>query len=521
MKSCLDWNRDSWRRVILSEESDMVIRRSIGFFLASAGIALSVLVSTSRAGAAEGCDKAPYLTRQAHLTKDKEKAVKLFTQVIEMCPGYIRPYELLGNHYRKEGQNDQAMALFTKAAELGTNNYKLYHLLASLLFEKKELDDAHRYIQKSLSIRGDHQEALELRKKIEAAIDREGPKLILYEPAAARGLAVALAKESLTVRGLATDKSGVAWVKVNQLDASLDETGNFLRDIPVNVGANTVVVEAADRLGNRTTLSVPVERKASRIPVSGPASASDVYGKSVAVVIGVNRYEKWPALESAAEDATAVRKRLQEMGFEDITLILDKDATQARILTELFHNLSRKVGADDRVLFYFAGHGQTEDLPNGGKRGYIIPVDGEPGQEASTAISMEQVRSLSSRISAKHILYVMDSCYSGLGLSRSAGTSPSLSGFLRKVASIRAIQIVTAGGSGEQAQERGGHGLFTGFFLKCLEGEGDINKDGVVTGSELGTYLRPAVSEASSQAQTPLYGRLEGEGEFLFFIGKR
>jgi hypothetical protein len=62
--------------------------------------------------------------------------------------------------------------------------------------------------------------------------------------------------------------------------------------------------------------------------------------------------------------------------------------------------------------------------------------------------------------------------------------------------------------------------LFTGFFLKALEGEADINKDGVVTGSELGAYLRPTVSEASNQAQTPLYGRLEGEGEFLFFIGK-
>lgn len=86
---------------------------------------------------------------------------------------------------------------------------------------------------------------------------------------------------------------------------------------------------------------------------------------------------------------------------------------------------------------------------------------------------------------------------------------------------MRAVQIVTAGGTGEQAQERGGHGLFTGFFLKALEGEADMNKDGVVTASELGGYLRPTVSEASSQAQTPLYGRLEGEGEFLFFIGKR
>jgi hypothetical protein len=52
-------------------------------------------------------------------------------------------------------------------------------------------------------------------------------------------------------------------------------------------------------------------------------------------------------------------------------------------------------------------------------------------------------------------------------------------------------------------------------------GNGDFNKDNVVTGTELGAYLKPAISNVSNQVQTPLYGRLEGEGEFLFFIQKR
>jgi uncharacterized caspase-like protein len=68
-------------------------------------------------------------------------------------------------------------------------------------------------------------------------------------------------------------------------------------------------------------------------------------------------------------------------------------------------------------------------------------------------------------------------------------------------------------------QEKEGHGLFTTYFLRALDGEADINMDGVVTGTELGAYLRPQVSDASRNAQTPLFGRLEGEGEFLFFVG--
>jgi hypothetical protein len=57
-------------------------------------------------------------------------------------------------------------------------------------------------------------------------------------------------------------------------------------------------------------------------------------------------------------------------------------------------------------------------------------------------------------------------------------------------------------------------------YLPLLSGQADLNKDNVVTGTELGAYLRPTVSNASGQAQTPLFGRLEGEGEFLFFVVK-
>ena len=60
-------------------------------------------------------------------------------------------------------------------------------------------------------------------------------------------------------------------------------------------------------------------------------------------------------------------------------------------------------------------------------------------------------------------------------------------------------------------REKEGHGFFTTYFLRALQGEADINKDNVVTSTELGAYIKPTVYNASNQAQTPLYGRLEGE----------
>ena len=468
------------------------------------------------------CNKAPHFLWKGRLEPDKDQAHINFQKAIEYCPGYIRPYELVGNWYRKEGRIDEAVENFTKAADLGTANYKLYYLLASLMLQKGDLDAASHNIKKSLSIRSDYPKAVKLNEEIEGTIDNEGPKIILYEPSTRRGMKLVKTFENLTVRGLATDKSGVAWIKINQKETPLDERGNFLKDIPIKLGKNTILVEAADSLGNRAQISIDIEGEAYALPpltrVESTTQKEALYGKSYAVVIGINQYEKWPGLEFAVADAKAIKNTLQQTGFDNITLITNKEATQRRILTELFHNLPEKVGRNDRVLFYFAGHGQTQDLPEGGKKGFIIPVDAELDGYASSSISMEQIRSLSSKIAAKHIIFIMDSCYSGLGLNRSAGVWPGISDYLRKVSSMRVVQIITAGGQGEQVQEKDGHGLFTSYFLKALEGEADLDKDRVVTGTELGAYLRPIVSNASRQSQTPLFGRLEGEGEFLFFV---
>ena len=198
--------------------------------------------------ATDGCDKASNFFWKGRFGTQNNQARQSYLKAIELCPGYIRPYELVGNLYRKQDQIDKAISYFTKAAELGTTNYKLYYLLASLLFKKGVLDQANQYIKKSLSIRRDYPKAVELNNKIEKARDSEGPKIILYEPSARRGIKIIHKYESLTVRGIAIDKSGVAWIKINQSETSFDENGNFLKDIPILMGNNTILVEAEDQV---------------------------------------------------------------------------------------------------------------------------------------------------------------------------------------------------------------------------------------------------------------------------------
>lgn len=250
------------------------------------------------------------------------------------------------------------------------------------------------------------------------------------------------------------------------------------------------------------------------------AASRPLYDKSWAVVIGINQYVHWPHLQAAVADAQAVGERLKSMGFEQITFLSNSEASRTKILTEIGTNLSRATGPNDRVVIYFAGHGFTEELPNGDQVGYIIPVDCPQSNFFTHAISMQQIRETFSRMRAKHIYYVMDCCFSGYGFTRGGGFLPETRGYLQAMTERRSVQMITAGRKGDLAHEQGGHGIFTLYLLRGLGGEADLNNDGVVTASELGAFVQPQVYQASSQRQLPQYGRLDGEGEVVFVVGE-
>jgi uncharacterized caspase-like protein len=243
------------------------------------------------------------------------------------------------------------------------------------------------------------------------------------------------------------------------------------------------------------------------------------YRKSWAVVIGINEYQQWPKLAYAVSDAEEMAKHLKKLGFDEVIMLLDKEATQQNILRVLGDELYTKTQDEDRVFIFYAGHGQTQDLPTGSKVGYIIPMDGDLNNYYSTAISMRQLQDLSDRLRAKHIFYAMDSCFSGLIL-RTRGKSPEDYSIMEQT-TARARQVLTAGSEGEEVVEVSGHGLFTKVLIEGLEGRADLNQDGWITASELYQFLTPQVLQASQSTQNPVFGRLgQGQGEFVFLLKK-
>ena len=153
---------------------------------------------------------------------------------------------------------------------------------------------------------------------------------------------------------------------------------------------------------------------------SAESGAQALAGESWAVLIGINRYQhpRIPKLRYAVNDAQAVERALLAQGFRQdrILTLTDEKATKAAIERLLGDHLRQQVGANDRLLVFFAGHGKTDQLRSGEEEGYLIPVDGDPNQLFSTAISMTALRQISDRLTAKHILYIVDACYSGYAI---------------------------------------------------------------------------------------------------------
>jgi len=252
------------------------------------------------------------------------------------------------------------------------------------------------------------------------------------------------------------------------------------------------------------------------------ASADTLYRDSHALVIGIDQYAKWPQLHHAVRDARALRETLvTRFGFKagNVTALYDGEATRANILRVLNDKLAdaKKVRRDDRVVVFYAGHGGTRKLTSGRDVGYLIPVDAALADFASDAISMPQLQEVAEAISAKHVLFMVDACYSGLGLTRGGGAG-STANFLADNARRLGRQMLTAGGADQQVADDGpaGHSVFTWTLLQALNGKADLNGDGVITGTELAAYVAPSV--AAIARQTPAFGSLPGSegGEFVF-----
>lgn len=243
------------------------------------------------------------------------------------------------------------------------------------------------------------------------------------------------------------------------------------------------------------------------------------YNNSYALIIGINSYKKCSPLSYAKQDAESIAETLEKyfkFPKENINLLIEKEATKEAIIgSYLKYAQDKKIKDDDRLLVFFAGHGVTK-VSSRGDVGYLVPFDGDP-DDINSLIRWDEFTRNADFIPAKHIFFLMDACYGGLAFLR----QPSFGAmrFLKDTLRRRSRQVLTAGKADEPVADgngvRKGHSIFTAHLLNALEGA-SATSDGIISASGVMSYVYEKVAGDQYSNQTPHYGFIDGDGDFIF-----
>ncbi|HBH80527.1 MAG TPA: hypothetical protein DDY39_11935 [Nitrospira sp.] len=244
-----------------------------------------------------------------------------------------------------------------------------------------------------------------------------------------------------------------------------------------------------------------------------------LYYKSWAIVIGIEQYVLAPSIPGAIHDAKKVAEAFRQMGFDEVVELYDKDASSRRLQQLLNDMLPRKVGRMDRLVLVYVGHAGVMQDSDGQDRGYLVPFDA-PVTSTAKSITVEQLKEFARRSASKHTLLILDAPVVGWETTEAPG--PSWEGRMAPESDTdrRAVQVVTAAGRGEAVGRSDQGSRFVEALLRGLSGAADLDGNGWLMASELGSYLVRQVEMVSGGVQHPSSLRIDGDGDMVLVEGK-
>jgi|GEM_PF-5101692 len=268
---------------------------------------------------------------------------------------------------------------------------------------------------------------------------------------------------------------------------------------------------------NESIEQQPDSRRAEMVNL--PASYA-TYVDRWAIVVGVSKYKHESLnLRYADRDAEEFYKLLlSPLGGnfkpDHVVKLTNHEATTASV-TRALRSFLKKPARDDLVIVYFACHGAPDfDRPG---NVYLLTHDTDPNDIAGTALPMREIDlSLRENLLSERVIIFADTCHSaaiggGIGRRGTVNNTALVNRYLKEVSTTRGgIALLTSAEANEvsfeDARWGGGHGVFTHYLLKGMQGEADLNQNGLVTVGELFEYVRAKVQEATEYRQHPSIG---------------
>lgn len=142
-------------------------------------------------------------------------------------------------------------------------------------------------------------------------------------------------------------------------------------------------------------------------------------GESWFLGIGIDEYQdgqKFRKLHNAVKDVMDIGNLLNEHYLIDKFKFLLNDKATRRAIINTLHGLAKKLTENDKLLIYFSGHGNREELDPILSFSFWVPVDARL-DDVSSVINSDTIIGYLKKIKARHVFLISDSCYSGSFLS--------------------------------------------------------------------------------------------------------
>ena len=430
---------------------------------------------------------------------------------------------------REELEQEKLQATSANKAEVKRLEAQLASREAELARQQAEVKrlmaEADRYQGRLAALeQGRVQEKAKPAAPIKSEVALAGPKIQIIEPPVSLtrgGLPMIKTRSGIDrpIVGRVTAPAGILSFQVNDHDEQLDEDGLFRTEVPVTRANSPVKVLAIDKQGKRANIefvfvseqeTAPAPAAPSRQETAGPLLPPSEFGSYYALVIGDNDYARLPKLDTAVNDAKDIAAVLsKKYGFKVTTLI---NANRYQILSAL-SEMREKLTENDNLFIYYAGHGELDKV---NQRGYWMPVDAEPNITANW-ISNVDITDILNVMTAKHVLVVADSCYSGtltrsaLGQLEAGLTRDAKINWVKTMAKKRSRTALTSGGIAPVLDAGGGnHSVFAKALLDVLHANQDV-----IDGSRLYREVAARVAYAASRfevEQVPEYAPIKYAG---------
>lgn len=222
-----------------------------------------------------------------------------------------------------------------------------------------------------------------------------------------------------------------------------------------------------------------------------------------ALIIAVDQYNSVSSLPNTVNDALEIKRLLLEspsLFKEQDVQVFQGSISRKTILLSAIKSFFESAVNTDVLFLFWAGHGAFID-----NEGYFVPFDGDIYSPNISMIKMSEVRELIDQTAAKTVLSFFDTCHSG-------AITRSIQQELHRGLEVKGSGkvLIAACTASQYAADRAGHGAFTDYLIRGLEGEA-ADRNGDIDVYNLYSYVSKKLKEEISDQNPVIKSTLNGE----------